>query len=201
MIKISCSELISYMKNYMTGISVEQRIYLSVLSVLFFVIMLFALIYQEERMTWWKVFGIIVLAVLISAISIVTLTGRNPKADARWMWKPFWSYVAVVEEKNVALLTQIIWNILIFVPIGLFLPVCFQTFKRYRYIFLTVFVMTGTIEVIQGLKKIGLFEVDDMMNNLLGTAIGVGLYALGKKIARELTVCKNICKEKTTRNL
>lgn len=182
MIMISCSELISYMKNYIAGVTVGQMMYLCVTSVFVFTIMLFVLRYQEKKVTWWKAICVVVLAVLISTISTVTLTGRNPKAEARWMWQPLWSYVAVIQEQNSALLTQILWNIIIFIPVGLLLPICFRVFKQYRYVFLAVFVMSATIETIQGIGHIGLFEVDDIMNNLLGAAIGLGIYAFGKKI-------------------
>lgn len=43
-----------------------------------------------------------------------------------------------------------------------------------------------TIEVIQLLTKVGCFDVDDMILNTLGAALGYGIYAVCDRIRRKI---------------
>lgn len=191
MISVSATELLLYVKNYTRSISALQKGCLYGMSILIFAIAMYYLWHQKEKVVWRKIMAVGVLAILISVIFTITLTGRNVKEAVNWMWQPLWSYEAVLKEKNNALLVQILWNIIIFIPLGILLPICFSKMRRYRYAFMTVFIVSATIEVLQGVLKIGLFELDDIMNNLLGTAIGVGMYVIFRKVGKRRLLCKN----------
>ena len=69
-------------------------------------------------------------------------------------------------------------NILLFVPLGL-LPPLLQPKMRslWRTLLLAALVMV-TVEVLQMLLLVGTCDVDDLILNLLGAALGYGLFKL-----------------------
>lgn len=67
---------------------------------------------------------------------------------------------------------NIILNILLFVPIGALLPLLNKKLRK-PYISITIgLLITLFIETIQTIFHIGIFEIDDIFNNALGTVIG-----------------------------
>lgn len=73
---------------------------------------------------------------------------------------------------------NLVLNILMFVPLGIWLPVLGGCFQRFWCTYLTGFGFSVLIEMIQMVSGRGVAEADDIMNNTLGTMIGFGLYAL-----------------------
>ena len=54
-----------------------------------------------------------------------------------------------------------------------------------RQIILSGFSISLTVEVIQLITRVGCFDVDDMILNTLGAALGYGIYAVCDKIRRK----------------
>ena len=69
----------------------------------------------------------------------------------------------------------IILNILMFVPIGFMMPLIFKKCQCWYMTYLGGFATTLFIETIQLITKRGIFEIDDIINNTLGCAIGYGI--------------------------
>ncbi len=81
-------------------------------------------------------------------------------------------------------LSEIIYNILAFVPLGVYI----QMFKPDWSIikkFLPGFVLSLTYETIQFIFSIGASDVTDLIGNTLGGIIGVGLCCLIKKLCKK----------------
>ena len=86
-----------------------------------------------------------------------------------------------------AVLLNIIGNVAAFMPFGFFLPI-FS--RRCRHFFNTVFYtleLSLTVELIQLVTKVGSFDVDDLILNTLGGAMGFLVY----HTARWLMIRKN----------
>ena len=66
-------------------------------------------------------------------------------------------------------------NIIMFVPLGFFLRALFPGCRRFRRCMSTVAVIMTTVELVQLLTLRGFCEVDDLMLNLAGAAIGFWL--------------------------
>lgn len=167
---------------YIKSVSIGRIILVFVMCVIITSGLILTFRHRNKDICFWKAGCLFCFSLTFSVICVVTLTGRQFPSDIGWEWKFFQSYKEALEGRNASLMAQIIWNIFIFIPMGMFMPICFDTFKRYRYVLLSIFAMSCTIELIQGIGKLGLFEVDDIMNNLLGTVIGVGIYAMLKKL-------------------
>lgn len=63
-------------------------------------------------------------------------------------------------------------NILVFVPYGMFLPLLAHRFRRFWYVVLLGFDFSLVVEFIQLISKVGSFDVDDLMLNTIGGAMG-----------------------------
>lgn len=102
----------------------------------------------------------------------MTILGRTPGTEFAFRFQPFGSYIEAFREENVEVLLQIIMNVVMFVPIGLFLPCCFEKFEKNKVLFVTMLACSGGIELIQGVMKIGMFELDDVLGNVIGAEVG-----------------------------
>ena len=71
--------------------------------------------------------------------------------------------------------TNIILNIFMFVPLGFMLPLILKKCQKWYITYLLGLFTTLTIEIVQLITMRGIFEVDDIINNFLGCAIGYGL--------------------------
>ena len=67
-------------------------------------------------------------------------------------------------------------NVLVFVPLGFFLPLMSEEPQRFSDVFLNAFTFVLGIEVFQLFSAFGAFDVDDILLNCLGAVIGFGCY-------------------------
>lgn len=120
----------------------------------------------------------IILLLNCSFVFVMTLFERRPREEFQFKLKPFQSYYRFFLNGETEILLQIIMNIAMYIPLGFLLPCCFKQIKKCGNVLLLSFLLSMGIELIQGFLKIGSFEVDDIINNVLGSAIGVGVYTL-----------------------
>ena len=69
-------------------------------------------------------------------------------------------------------------NVLVFVPLGFLLPLVSDECRRFSVVMLNAFAFVVGIEVFQLFSAFGAFDVDDILLNCLGAAIGYGCYRL-----------------------
>ena len=90
----------------------------------------------------------------------------------------FYSYKEAWISASETAWRNIILNILMFVPLGFWLPVGKERFRVFWKTYLIGFLFTVGIESLQLILSLGLFEVADVFNNTLGTMIGYGCYKI-----------------------
>jgi len=69
----------------------------------------------------------------------------------------------------------LIFNIIMFVPLGILLPLSHNRFRKAVYTLAAGFVFTCLIELMQLITSRGIFELDDIFNNFLGTLVGYSM--------------------------
>lgn len=117
------------------------------------------------------------LAAYILFILMETVIGRKA-GTLRMELIPFWSY------SHPELRMEIILNYLLFMPLGSLLYLCFGD-KWGLKVVLIGFLLSASIEIIQLIFRIGLFEFDDMFGNTVGCLIGtIVMKKRGKKPQR-----------------
>ena len=124
----------------------------------------------------------ILLSLSCSFIFVMTLFRRFGGVDFDFRAKPFESYYIAFAEGGIEVLLQIIINIAMFIPIGFLLPFCFKLYEKYRYVLITAAISSVSTELLQLIFRIGLFETDDVINNVFGAMIGLGIYIVAKKV-------------------
>lgn len=63
-------------------------------------------------------------------------------------------------------------NLILFVPMGAFLPFAFDKMKKLWRVVLVLLIMILTVELAQIVLMIGSFDIDDLILNLLGGLLG-----------------------------
>ena len=73
---------------------------------------------------------------------------------------------------------NIFGNIFIFIPFGCIFPIAFNVKHKFLGCIFFGFLLSGTIEVIQLITALGIFDVDDTILNITGVLVGYGLYKI-----------------------
>lgn len=75
------------------------------------------------------------------------------------------------------LLYNLVGNVAAFMPLGFLLPLAFRRFNAVKT-YLVAFILILFAEVLQLVSRRGVFDVDDLLLNMLGSIIGYGIYRL-----------------------
>ena len=131
---------------------------------------------KQGRITRKNRAAFTVLSVYLTLFFAMLVVVRRPKTGRLFSLQLFWSYRAAANGHQ-DLLNQNLFNILLFVPFGF---LCAMT-ERKPNIWKTIglgAVLSLLTELTQMLSKRGLFELDDLFHNILGSALGAILWLL-----------------------
>ena len=91
-------------------------------------------------------------------------------------------------------ITNLIGNIIVFLPMGAFLPCLFQKMRSFKKTVLTVFFIVLGIELLEIILAMGTFDIDDFIFNLGGAMIGYAFVC----IPFVKQICSNIFPSNTS---
>lgn len=77
-------------------------------------------------------------------------------------------------------------NVVVFMPLGMFLPWIWRRFRNFADTFLAAFLFSLSIEIFQLFSAFGAFDVDDILLNCAGSIIGYLIYMIGEKLVSAL---------------
>ena len=72
-------------------------------------------------------------------------------------------------------------NVIMFIPLGFYLPLVFGKLRKLWRTLLTTALIITLVEILQLFTLMGSCDVDDLILNLLGAAMGYALYRLTAK--------------------
>jgi len=78
-------------------------------------------------------------------------------------------------------------NVVVFMPLGVFLPWIWRRFRNFADTLLTAFLFSLSIEIFQLFSAFGAFDVDDILLNCAGSIAGYLVYMAGEKISIRIT--------------
>ena len=119
------------------------------------------------------------LAAYILFILMETVLGRE-SGVGRVELVPFWSY------SHPELRMEIVLNYILFIPLGLLLYLCSGEKFGLRVV-IAGLLLSVSIEIVQLVFRIGLFEFDDMIGNTVGCLIGAVVGKLIRKKKKKTT--------------
>ncbi len=135
----------------------------------------------------WLIAAIFVLygAVLFYLVFLSDAYGRNNSEILRYQninlvpFKTIKNYLHAWEVVNpLVVITNIYGNIAAFIPFGFLGPVVLGRLRTFKGLFFYGFLMSFSIEVIQGTLGVGVVDVDDLILNVFGAVIGYGFYVV-----------------------
>ncbi|MEG0895508.1 MAG: VanZ family protein, partial [Oscillospiraceae bacterium] len=100
-------------------------------------------------------------------------------------FKTIYTYIqsAVNNTMNISIILQnIIFPIILFVPMGILSLINENHFKKTTHIVCCSLAISTVIEVLQLVLRRGVFDIDDILLNLLGTVLGIVIFSLIKNI-------------------
>lgn len=125
---------------------------------------------KKKNILKWGLLFIYGIVVLGATIGI-----RHGVVGSHASLKLFYSYREAWYDFSWGGWRTIILNILMFVPLGIMLPLMFEKCRSFATTYLTGFFITLVIEGLQFVTGRGIFDIDDIFNNTLGCMIGYGI--------------------------
>lgn len=126
-----------------------------------------------KKFFWW--FLLVFYLFVVISVTLLSRPGHIGFGNGQIV-SFFYSYKDAWVSASETAWRNIILNILMFVPLGFWLPAGKKIFRSFWKTYLAGFILTTGIEVLQLLLSRGIFEVADVFNNTLGTMIGYGVY-------------------------
>ena len=72
---------------------------------------------------------------------------------------------------------ETILNVLLFIPLGIFLPLLYERFGRLRKVAVIGFLVSLSVEIAQ-IFGTGTSDINDLITNTFGTCLGYGIFSL-----------------------
>lgn len=147
-----------------------------------FIVMIISLIilqryYKKDKITKKQMFFSILLVVYVLHVYGSTVFSRLPgkriyKLELFWSWKEIISSMTTSFPKYELLLENIL-NVIMLLPIGIFLPLVCGKKINWKIGLFIGFCISFSIEFMQLILCRGMFDVDDIIHNSLGFLIGI----------------------------
>lgn len=159
--------------------------------IIFFIVLLIAVWsiigYKVDKKKWWKLFSVVIFLCSFAAIAFMTVYSREAGVH-KVILTPFQSFMEAKENRE--MYRSMLMNVFLFVPIGLSLPnVLPRKWHPAANVCLAMifgFALSAVIEWCQYRYGLGRCEVDDVVMNTLGTAIGASSYVIARMLERRL---------------
>lgn len=143
----------------------RQRRILITFAVLYTVMMVYLLFFREPSVTnepYWE---------LVQA-HFNPIPFRTVKLYLRLLENPARPWLVRLAHVN------LLGNILLFIPLGLFPPLLHEKMRQYWKVLLLAFGIMVQVELLQMLLLVGTCDVDDLLLNVSGASIGYALFWL-----------------------
>lgn len=141
---------------------------------------------MASKRIWFVIFG------LYCALMLWLLFARPGYAEGipygeqlRWNLIPFETiarFLRMLHSSDPGLqrhaVINLIGNVIMFIPLGFCLPVLFQRQRKLWAVLLTTALVIILVELTQLITLVGSCDTDDLILNILGAAIGYGIFKI-----------------------
>ena len=142
---------------------------------------------KHKKLFWWVCF---IAYLLLLGYAVFYSFGRVENADYRYNLTLFqeigrYYYLGMRTGDWHLFLLNVVGNVCVFIPFGMFLPKLFSKCKNPLLTLLFSFELSLCVEIVQLVTKIGSFDVDDLLLNTLGGICGFAIYTVyqwGKRL-------------------
>ena len=142
----------------------------TLLSTMIFAVLI-VLIAKRRNLSPVKCIFTILLFFYLINIYVLAVVARRYLLVAETNFDLFWSWKKAYFG-NKYFLSLVIENMLMLVPVGILMPLIVRKKNRVLITIFCGFLMSLAIESSQYIRKTGLFEIDDLIDNTIGVIIG-----------------------------
>lgn len=115
---------------------------------------------------------LVLLSVWLLLVLGLTTFSRGANFTGSINTSLFSGYINAWHEWSYTELQLIIFNMLMFAPLGFLLPFLTKKGEHFSFVCLVSFLVTLFIEVLQFVSGRGIFELDDLLHNFIGSTFG-----------------------------
>lgn len=152
----------------------------------------FGAIFLLNKYYWRRKFSYthgVVFAVIITFVLGITLLGRENGMASSSLHTVFWTYERAFIEGAVHVACEILFNALLFLPIGM----CLFLVLPSKLVIRDIILFSLVIEIVQLVTGRGVFELADIINNVLGGIAGMLAMSMLNKCRDYYCRRKNKC--------
>jgi len=143
----------------------------------------------NDKIRKWIKLGafLLYISILVYFLFFADMFGRTSSAtNYRYNLTPFKEiqrFIVYSGHLGVAsVFTNLIGNVVAFIPFGIFLPILTNNRLKICQVTISTFALTLSIELIQLMSRVGIFDVDDIILNTLGGIIGYLMFFVWKSV-------------------
>ena len=132
--------------------------------------------------------ALIALALIYAGLMVwLMFLRRAPFAERSYNLAPFytlrqmWTLYGNYERFRRFALVNLLGNVVMFVPLGFFLPAIFRAQRRFLCALFTAALIIAGLEAVQYVTRLGVADVDDLMTNLVGVVLGYVIWRLAHR--------------------
>lgn len=134
--------------------------------------------WEETKLPWTKLVAGGLFIFYFSIVICATMLNRGRSEHGMAQLGLFETYLNAWYEADMVQWRNLVLNVLMFCPIGFLLPFTFSFFRKWWATYLAGFGCTLLIETMQYIRRCGVFQTDDLLNNFFGAMIGFGCFQL-----------------------
>lgn len=151
--------------------------------------MIYKKVFHGQR-SMSKTQGIVLFLLCCWLLLVLTLTtlSRGANFTGSFNIDFFSAYVNAWNKWSTSELQLIIFNMLMFTPLGFLLPLFWKKAEKFKVTFFVSIGLTIGIEIVQLLTGTGIFELDDLFHNCIGSLFGYFCIMAVLSIIREKRV-------------
>ena len=135
-------------------------------------IFLFSFLGYRKGVRWSAALLLLVYCVLMISLTVIF---REVRPTKTFDFALFWSYRAIRGGEHEILMTQMIANVVAFIPIGFLLGIFSPNIKWWK-VLLIGGAFSFLIETLQFFCRRGFAEFDDVWHNVMGCMVGFGVF-------------------------
>lgn len=133
---------------------------------------------------WTRILFLAYVGLMIWLLFLQRVDTGGTIVEQNWNFVPlktlklYWKLLSSGNEYYVRqAVINLVGNVVMFIPLGFFLPVVWKPLRKFWLCLLCAFGIVVLVELIQWLTGLGSCDVDDLVLNIPGVIIGYWVYA------------------------
>ncbi|UQZ34377.1 hypothetical protein C2I18_13130 [Paenibacillus sp. PK3_47] len=126
----------------------------------------------QRRLPLKKCITALLLIMWFGIVMVLTTFSRGQNFEGWVNFRLFSGYLSAWHQWSLSEFQLIIFNMLMFMPLGFLIPLLGMRTRRFTRVLLTSLFVTIGIELFQMISRRGIFELDDILHNTIGSIAG-----------------------------